>query len=193
MMQKTVCVDFDGVIHAYDSKWTDAVTISDGPVPGAFAWLEAAVKRFDVAIYSSRSQTPGAVEAMRAWFAAHGLRPEVLERLEFPTAKPAAFMTIDDRAFRFEGTFPSLDEIAAFVPWNKRPTIGVGDPMPAPSDGEGEPCVFCGKPIVHPSEATWLRQAVFAGVEAGRMRREPGKTIRHHRTCGVPLELYQTG
>ena len=28
-------LDFDGVIHAYTSPWTNAETISDGPVPGA--------------------------------------------------------------------------------------------------------------------------------------------------------------
>lgn len=117
---KTLCVDFDGVVHAYDSAWVDAVTIVDAPVPGAFKWLEKAVTRFDVCIYSSRSKEPGAVDAMRAWFRKHELPEAVLERLQFPTQKPAAFMTIDDRAFCFEGYWPSLDSLEAFKPWNKR-------------------------------------------------------------------------
>ena len=47
--------------------------------------------------------------------------------LEFPTQKPAAFITIDDRAMCFRGVFPTPDEIRMFKPWNKG---GVGGPDP---------------------------------------------------------------
>ncbi len=43
-----------------------------------------------------------------------------IDGLEFPTQKPAANMTIDDRAFHFEGTFPSAAWLKYFKPWNKR-------------------------------------------------------------------------
>jgi hypothetical protein len=33
--------------------------------------------------------------------------------------KPAAWLTIDDRCFRFEGDFPSAEWIRRFRPWNK--------------------------------------------------------------------------
>jgi hypothetical protein len=36
---KTVCIDFDGVIHAYTSPLVDLATISDEPLPGAFEFL----------------------------------------------------------------------------------------------------------------------------------------------------------
>ena len=42
--------------------------------------------------------------------------------IRFPTQKPAAFLTIDDRAVCFEGDWSALDPamLAAFKPWNKR-------------------------------------------------------------------------
>lgn len=66
MSKPILCVDFDGVVHAYTSKWTDAMTISDGPVPGALKWLWQATEWFHVAIYSSRSKEAGAIIVMRA-------------------------------------------------------------------------------------------------------------------------------
>jgi len=43
-----------------------------------------------------------------------------LAEIEWPTEKPAALVTIDDRAIQFDGRWPSIDEIKAFKPWNKR-------------------------------------------------------------------------
>lgn len=45
----------------------------------------------------------------------------VVKRISWPWFKPSAFITIDDRALTFDGTWPSLADIAAFKPWNKRP------------------------------------------------------------------------
>src|SRR5258708_255578 len=66
-----LCVDFDGVVHSYVTPWTDEVTISDPPVPGALRWLWKATEWFDVQIYSSRSKTGDGRAAMRFWMAAH--------------------------------------------------------------------------------------------------------------------------
>lgn len=42
---------------------------------------------------------------------------EIVEQLTFPTYKPQAVLTLDDRAICFDGTFPSISEIANFKPW----------------------------------------------------------------------------
>lgn len=118
--RRTLCVDFDGVLHSYTSPWAGAEVIPDPPVPGAFAFLAAAVLRFRVAVVSARSHQPGGIDAMRRWFAAHALPDYALDALEFPTEKPQAIVYIDDRGWRFDGTWPSLDELAAFQPWNRR-------------------------------------------------------------------------
>jgi hypothetical protein len=137
----TLAVDFDGVLHAYDSGWQGADVVADGPVPGAMQWLSDVSGRFDVCIYSSRSKEKGGVDAMRnaiiRWmtdeiatsgeyradqYANRAAREFVALHLRFPTQKPAAFLTIDDRAICFQGSFEQLDPetLLAFKPWNKR-------------------------------------------------------------------------
>lgn len=113
-------LDFDGVIHSYDSGWGGAESIPDPPVPGALGFIDDATSAgFDVQIYSSRSRQNGGIAAMKKWFEKHG-RADLNTFLKFPTQKPAAFLTIDDRAFCFEGTFPDPVGLLDFKPWNKR-------------------------------------------------------------------------
>lgn len=45
---------------------------------------------------------------------------EIIKRIKWPTHKPPATLTIDDRALQFDGTWPAYSEIKAFKPWNKR-------------------------------------------------------------------------
>jgi hypothetical protein len=127
MIKPTLCLDFDGVIHSYTSPWKGASIVSDPPVPGAIAFLREAVKEYTVAIYSSRSHQEGGLEAMQEWLrycaeeAAHSDEDlKWLDEIEWPDYKPSAFLTIDDRALRFTGEWPSLDEIRLFKPWNKK-------------------------------------------------------------------------
>lgn len=113
-----LCVDFDGVIHSYTSGWKGVDVIPDPPVKGAFDWLRCVSAAFDVVIYSSRSQDLAGVEAMKEWFYRHGFDEA---SIRFASEKPAAFLTIDDRAIRFDGNFEALtpEHLRAFKPWNK--------------------------------------------------------------------------
>jgi hypothetical protein len=43
-----------------------------------------------------------------------------LDKIQFPTEKPAAIMTIDDRAHCFMGRFRPIEWYLNFKPWNKR-------------------------------------------------------------------------
>lgn len=45
---------------------------------------------------------------------------EIVREIKWPWFKPPAMVTIDDRAITFDGTFPALDSIRRFVPWNKK-------------------------------------------------------------------------
>lgn len=132
-----LCVDFDGVLHSYDSGWKGAGIVQDGPVPGAVEFLMKAIVQFEVHIYSSRSSSYEGVVAMRSalrnWIAEAGY-PESLAQamtfdsekidsaLKFPTSKPSALVTIDDRAITFNGVFPSIESLLEFQPWNKKIT-----------------------------------------------------------------------
>jgi hypothetical protein len=128
MQKKILCLDFDGVCHSYISGWKGADVIPDEYVPGLFEFLEAVKDEFDVHIFSSRSHQPGGVEAMLQWFIAqrklwrsrgNKSPTDAPLDLSFPLTKPAAFVSIDDRALTFIGTWPALEELKAFRPWNK--------------------------------------------------------------------------
>jgi hypothetical protein len=114
-------------LHSYTSGWKGAAVVPDPPVPGAIAFLREAVKHFRVAIFSSRSGQPGGITAMCEWLGYHVLDQrtaddEVLSwasAIEWPTEKPAAMVTLDDRAITFTGTWPAMEALLAFKPWNK--------------------------------------------------------------------------
>ena len=113
-------LDFDGVLHSYTSKWGAADIIPDPPVPGAVAFILEAVKHFDVQVFSTRSHQEGGIDAMREYLALAGIDRVVLAELKFPVTKPPAHVTLDDRAITFTGNWPSMEQLLAFKPWNKR-------------------------------------------------------------------------
>lgn len=115
-----LCLDFDGVIHSYTSGWQGADIVSDAPVPGAIDFLREAVKHFDVQVYSSRSHQAGGINAMQIWLALRSDDDTLVDAIGWPDHKPAAFLTIDDRALMFDGTWPDIEALKAFKPWNKR-------------------------------------------------------------------------
>jgi hypothetical protein len=154
-----IVVDWDNVVHGYQSGWKGAAVIPDPPVPGALEFLVRALDRFTVNILSSRSHQWGGRGAMKRylrehllalggcdpqggqfeyeipdwwsayvhqqsamepwWHEVHNAANQVVREIKWPIFKPPALVTIDDRAITFTGTFPTLDEIAAFKPWNK--------------------------------------------------------------------------
>ncbi len=124
-----LCLDMDGVLHGYQSGWLGADRMPDPPVPGAMRALQAYVERFRVAVFSSRTGQRGGLHAMREWLR-HCLVEElgieegdrVSSLVEWPMEKPPALVTIDDRALTFDGTWPTVERLAAFQPWNKLPT-----------------------------------------------------------------------
>ena len=136
-MKPILCLDFDGVCHSYASGWQGVDTIPDEPVVGLWGFLKEASKDFEIHIYSSRSHQKGrlisGIEAMINWFGLHApyLGPVTASEshitwygsevcLVFPSEKPAAFVTIDDRALTFTGVWPSVEKLKAFKPWNKK-------------------------------------------------------------------------
>ena len=135
-----LCLDFDGVIHSYTSGWKGAKVIPDPPVPGAIEFIQNVInsEKFELHIFSSRSNQEGGIQAMQDWLFEHCskamdetppgslmtkdaiIQTVVYNIIKWPTEKPPALLTIDDRAFCFEGKWPTLDYIADFKPWNKK-------------------------------------------------------------------------
>lgn len=136
-----LCLDFDGVIHNYSSGWKGASVIPDPPVEGSIeAILHYLDAGFEVSIFSSRSKSIFGRWAMQRYIGnaiadywerggnALALRDAecrsdafaVAGKLKWPWFKPAAFITIDDRALTFTGQWPTAAELRGFRPWNKR-------------------------------------------------------------------------
>lgn len=122
-----LCLDFDGVLHGYQSGWQGADVCPDPPVEGAMEFVEEAVNHFTVAILSSRSHQSNGIVAMQTWMRLQlhkALGPDRAEatyvQIQWPTEKPPAVVTIDDRALTFIGIWPSIEAIRNFKPWNKQ-------------------------------------------------------------------------
>lgn len=140
LFRPLLLLDFDGVCHSYQSGWQGPTVIPDPPVPGLFEFLTQASKVFDIQIYSARSSQPGGPQAMYEWFSrwysqwfsqlppdtamavwpSHPNGESLPERLSFPTTKPSAWLTIDDRAVCFTGQWPQVEELLDFKPWYKK-------------------------------------------------------------------------
>ena len=126
-----VAVDFGGVIHSYTSGWQGIEVVADAPVPGAIEWLESMSEKYAVYIVSSRFDGDGsrgaATKAVSDWLVKYGIPrpwisvdPDRSGRIVLTPLKPRCIAFVDDRAFRFEGVFPTVKEIESFKPWNKR-------------------------------------------------------------------------
>lgn len=146
-MRKILCLDFDGVLHSYESGWKGPRVIPDEPTDGAMEFLVVAIERFEVAIFSSRSSYLGGRWAMKRWLRLHLVQHwwstdwrldlryttmaiemeedavrwarSIVRKVSFPTKKPPAHLTIDDRAITFHGQWLPLSIIESFKPWNK--------------------------------------------------------------------------
>lgn len=45
---------------------------------------------------------------------------QIIGTIKWPTEKPPAMVTLDDRALTFTGVWPAISDLLAFQPWNKR-------------------------------------------------------------------------
>jgi hypothetical protein len=128
MNKPIICVDFDGVIHSYKSGWKGATVISDPVNPGFFEWLDEVSQHFKIVVYSSRSKEAGACDAVALWLAdqrkkwrdaggVSSITDGTPVDVEFAHEKPAAYLTIDDRAICFDGNWPSAETMRNFKPW----------------------------------------------------------------------------
>jgi len=123
-----LCLDFDGVIHTYTSRWTFPEEIRDEVTDGFWEWAIEASKLFHLVLYSSRSSSREAriamsqwmLEKMTAWWGDREGEKPVLT-IEYMSEKPPAFLTIDDRALTFTGNWDLFDPqtLINFKPWNR--------------------------------------------------------------------------
>jgi hypothetical protein len=85
------------------------------------------VRYFNIAITSRGATDPQHHSAMKAWlrhwlvaYMGESGASGVLSQIQWPTQLIPCHLHIDDRAFLFTGTFPSVDQIKQFRPWHRR-------------------------------------------------------------------------
>jgi len=118
---KTLCFDFDGVIHSYVSGWKCAAVANDEPVKGIKELIDKLIKiGYRIVIFSSRCQSGDGICCIIDYC----MKYKIMFH-EIAAFKPPCYLTIDDRALCFNGNeIDSLiDKIESFVPWYKKETI----------------------------------------------------------------------
>lgn len=108
--QRTVCLDFDGVLHSYRSGWCGAEVIPDPPIHGTREAIMRLRQQYRVVVLSARCHTAEGRQAVSNWLERHGIVVD-----EICEHKPPAHVYIDDRAIRFRGNWgDTMDELREF-------------------------------------------------------------------------------
>lgn len=115
--KQTVVLDFDGVIHSYQSGWKGADIIPDPPTPGAADAVRILREKYIVVVVSSRCHQPGGIEAIKKWLQNWEIEVDLVSN-----DKPPHIVVVDDRAIRFNGNWQEvIDSVpSASIPWNKK-------------------------------------------------------------------------
>jgi len=100
--KKTICIDFDGVIHRYSKGWMEG-KIYDEPVDGAIEAIKLLQKDFEIVVLTARSSLGEKRNVLiRKWLKSHGLDVKITN------IKPPAIAYLDDRAIRFQGNWQDM-------------------------------------------------------------------------------------
>ncbi len=94
-MSKTICLDFDGVIHKYSRHYQG--TIYDPPIEGTKKALIRMLKKGYKLVIHTAYPKP---DEIPAWMIKY-FGKTIAKQIKVIGGKPKAFMYIDDRAIRF--------------------------------------------------------------------------------------------
>lgn len=96
-----ICLDFDGVIHSFETGWIDADVIPDKPIDHMSGLINSLHQKGAVIlVHSSRCGYEGGVEAIEKW-----LKKNNISVTKVCKHKPNADVYVDDLAYRFEGHY----------------------------------------------------------------------------------------
>lgn len=114
---KTVVMDFDGVIHSYQSGWHSgqkSSEIYDPPTPGIReVILRLRLDGWVVVVVSARCHSFFGRRAIKKWLKMYDIKVDAVLRDKIP-----ARCYVDDRAVCFSGNTSSLyDSIVSFKSW----------------------------------------------------------------------------
>lgn len=118
-MQQRIVLDFDGTIATYNGEFKSPEQIDGTPIKGTFEFIEKLIKDgYKVCISSSRMSEKSGISAIKEWFINYNFKFE--SELEYSYGKLPAHLYVDDRAFTFNGTYPSISYVKNFKPYHER-------------------------------------------------------------------------
>jgi len=116
---KTICIDFDGVIHDYSKGWR-GVDIFDKPIEGADkATTLLKAKGWTIIIFTTRNDTP----ALREFLDSNHIKYDYInynpnQPKGSEKGKLIADIYLDDRGIQFNGDWATaVNQIINFNPW----------------------------------------------------------------------------
>ena len=103
-MKKTICFDFDGVIHKYSKGWRKGV-IYDEPIDGVKDFIDSLKKDYYIVVCSARVydkvfEPEIVIENISRWLNKYNIYYD-----EVTGKKPIAIAYIDDRAIEFNNNW----------------------------------------------------------------------------------------
>jgi hypothetical protein len=128
--QKTIAIDFDGVINSFSSGWRGS-TKTDAPVAGAADAIgELLASGNKIVIYSSRAATPEGLETIKKYLGYIADNNVNIDEIDITDKKPIAHVYVDDRAISFNGDWQdTLKQIEEFKPWTEKSLTYSGHPL----------------------------------------------------------------
>ncbi len=110
-VDKTIALDFDGVIHAYRNGWEGITAIRDKPVEGVREAIKILRHRgYKILVYSTRCSTPQGRQAINEWCKKWFIKVDGLS-----VEKPSCVCYVDDRAIKFNGDWKkTINDIVTF-------------------------------------------------------------------------------
>jgi hypothetical protein len=155
----TICVDFDGVLYARTTPYEAARKTPNNPVKGAIKWLNQMAEQFDIVVFSCRAQRTYGKEAIVDWMIRHGVETDYLEAgfIKVQCDKVQAVLYIDDHGWRFDGHFPTAEQIKSLRTWDCQPAAPPHHTEPAQP---GMDCTVMLKPARRASPRWTLREEV---------------------------------
>lgn len=121
MPKRTICLDFDGVLHSYVSGWK-GIEPTDPPTHGAQEFVQDLLNMgYIVVIQSTRADTREGEFAIMSWLQKHKFPVKELQQQEnndqdwISATKPKALLYVDDRGIRFTGKF---DDVIGWIQMN---------------------------------------------------------------------------
>ena len=91
--------------------------IPEPPLPNALDFIEDCIQEgIKIHICSTRAMTPQGKEVIRNYLVEFLGEKMVDNNITISATKEPAILTIDDRAYCFQGEFPSIDFIKTFKP-----------------------------------------------------------------------------